>query len=71
MCGPLIVDDRKEVGEVADAMLGELGYSTRLALNAADALTILASGEEFNLLFTDLLMPGNLTGVGLAREPSA
>lgn len=64
----LIVDDRRDVGEVAEAMLGELGYSTRLALNATDALTILQSGEKFDLLFTDLIMPGALTGVALARE---
>ncbi|SAL51823.1 PAS/PAC sensor hybrid histidine kinase [Caballeronia peredens] len=64
----LIVDDRRDVGEVAEAMLSELGYSTRLVLNAEDALTILSSGEEFHLLFTDLVMPGMLTGVGLARE---
>ncbi|SAL68173.1 histidine kinase famiy protein [Caballeronia humi] len=64
----LVVDDRKDVGEVAEAMLNELGYSTKFALNAADALTLLASGEDFDLLFTDLVMPGTLTGVGLARE---
>lgn len=64
----LVVDDRKDVGEVAEAMLNELGYSTTFALNAADALTLLASAEDFDLLFTDLVMPGSLTGVGLARE---
>ena len=64
----LIVDDRRDVGEVAEAMLTELGYSTRLALNPADALNFLASGERFDLLFTDLVMPGTLTGVALARE---
>ncbi|MGF6768734.1 PAS domain S-box-containing protein [Paraburkholderia sp. GAS199] len=64
----LIVDDRRDVAEVAEAMLGELGYSTRLVLNAADALAILGSGEAFDLLFTDLVMSGILNGVGLARE---
>lgn len=64
----LIVDDRQDVGEVAEAMLAELGYSTRLVLNASDALRLLASREHFDLLFTDLVMPGALTGVGLARE---
>lgn len=64
----LIVDDRRDVSEVAEAMLTELGDSTRLALNPADALNFLASGEKFDLLFTDLVMPGTLTGVALARE---
>ncbi|MDR5827448.1 histidine kinase famiy protein [Caballeronia sp. LP006] len=64
----LIVDDRRDVGEVAQAMLDEMGYSTKLALNAADALAILASDEAFDLLFTDFVMPGALTGAGLARE---
>jgi CheY-like chemotaxis protein len=64
----LIVDDRRDVGEVGEAMLTELGYSTRLVLDADEALTILASDEKFDLLFTDLVMPGTLTGVALARE---
>jgi CheY-like chemotaxis protein len=64
----LIVDDRVEVAEVAQAMLQQIGYRTRVVLDANDALSALQEGSEIDLLFTDLIMPGNMNGVMLARE---
>jgi PAS domain S-box-containing protein len=64
----LIVDDRVEVAEVAQAMLQQIGYRTRVVLDAKEALVALQDGMDFDLLFTDLIMPGNMNGVMLARE---
>src|ERR1700761_2993272 len=64
----LIVDDRVEVAEVAQAMLQQIGYRTRVVLDAKEALAALQDGMDFDLLFTDLIMPGNMNGVMLARE---
>lgn len=64
----LIVDDRREVGEMAQMMLSQLGYDTAMCTSADAALEQLDRGPEFDLLLTDLIMPGGLNGVLLARE---
>ncbi|WP_236674056.1 response regulator [Paraburkholderia hospita] len=64
----LIFDDRVEVAEVAQAMLEQIGYRTRVVLNTKEAMEILQDGTTVDLLFTDLIMPGNMNGVMLARE---
>ena len=64
----LIVDDRADVAELARTILRDFGYVTLLAGNAREALEILDSSERIDLLFTDLIMPGGMNGVLLARE---
>ncbi|GAB5100533.1 hybrid sensor histidine kinase/response regulator [Caballeronia sp. HLA56] len=64
----LIVDDRPEVAEVARAMLEQIGYATYVAFNGKEALQILDEHPEIDMVFTDLIMPGNMNGVVLARE---
>ena len=62
----LVVDDRAEVAELARTMLEDGGYTVEVARDGEDALAKLAGG--FDLLFSDLIMPGSLNGVSLARE---
>lgn len=64
----LIVDDREDVAELARTILRDFGYTTLVASNAREALEILDSSERIDLLFTDLIMPGGMNGVLLARE---
>ncbi len=65
----LVVDDRPEVAELSRAILEDAGYKVELAFNAAEALQILAmSNGDFDMLFTDVIMPGNMNGVMLARK---
>jgi PAS domain S-box-containing protein len=64
----LIVDDRPEVADVAQAMLEQLGYTTHVAYGAVEALQLLSEYPAIELLLTDLIMPGNMNGVMLARE---
>jgi CheY-like chemotaxis protein len=45
-----------------------LGYVTLDAANAAEALAIVAAGRDFDLLFTDVIMPGAMNGRQLATE---
>ena len=64
----LVVEDSDEVGTFATAALAELGYTTKLVGNAADALTELTRhAENFDVVFSDVVMPG-MTGIDLARE---
>ncbi|MGC2775754.1 MAG: response regulator [Bradyrhizobium sp.] len=64
----LIVEERREVAELARSILEDFGYRTELAANAHAALELLDSSVRFDLLFTDLVMPGGMNGTVLARE---
>ena len=48
--------------------LHSLGYVTLDAANAAEALAIVEAGKPFDLLFTDVIMPGTMNGRQLANE---
>ncbi len=64
----LVVEDNPDVQEVAGMLLEQLGYRVVGAQSAAAALELLASGEEVDLLFTDVVMPGELDGLRLAQR---
>ncbi|WP_279482865.1 histidine kinase famiy protein [Aureimonas sp. SK2] len=64
----LVVDDRAEVAELARDMLEEQGYTVTVETTPLAALKRLQAGEPFDLLFSDLVMPGGMNGVVLARE---
>ena len=48
--------------------LKSLGYATLVAGNAAEALSLIERGATFDLLFTDVIMPGGMNGRQLAEE---
>ncbi|HKP22470.1 MAG TPA: PAS domain S-box protein, partial [Dongiaceae bacterium] len=64
----LVVEDDKLVREYVLAQLHALGYDTLEAANAAEALAIVDAGHRFDLLFTDVIMPGAMNGRQLADE---
>jgi signal transduction histidine kinase/DNA-binding response OmpR family regulator len=64
----LVVEDDTLVRKYVTAQLQGLGYGTLEAANAAEALGIADSGADFDLLFTDVIMPGSMNGRQLARE---
>jgi CheY-like chemotaxis protein len=64
----LLVEDHAEVRAMAESILVELGYRVVLARTGVEALDILIAGEPVDLLFTDVVMPGGLNGLELARE---
>ena len=49
-------------------MLEDFGYRVLRAASGREALDILDGDNEVSLLFTDLIMPGGMNGVTLARE---
>jgi PAS domain S-box-containing protein len=63
----LLVDDDDMVRMSTADMLAEMGFSVLEANSAEDALKIVDSGQPFDLLITDHLMPG-MTGVDLSHE---
>jgi CheY-like chemotaxis protein len=64
----LVVEDNDEVRSVAVQALHELGYGVLEAADADQALQRLDANPEVKLLFTDVRMPGRLTGADLANE---
>ncbi|HEV2081946.1 MAG TPA: PAS domain S-box protein [Brevundimonas sp.] len=63
----LLVEDDPDVAAVAAEMIGSLGFSVRTAEDAAGALSVLADAE-FDVMLTDVVMPGGMSGVELAQE---
>ncbi|MGF7148142.1 signal transduction histidine kinase/CheY-like chemotaxis protein [Sphingomonas zeicaulis] len=64
----LIVEDNEQVGEFASQLLGDLGFTTRRAANASDAIAILEQDHaEIDIVFSDVIMPG-IDGVELGRQ---
>ena len=63
----LIVEDNVEVGHFAMQILQDLGYDTTWAANAEDALGRLQQQHEFDIVFSDVVMPG-IGGIELAKR---
>jgi CheY-like chemotaxis protein len=63
----LVVDDDESVRVFVERALRQPGYDTRVAIDATNALRIAASEGPFDLLLTDLAMPG-MRGDELARR---
>jgi PAS domain S-box-containing protein len=64
----LVVEDDMVVAELAAGMLGELGFEATIAHSAKEALDRLAGGEKPKLVFTDIVMPGGISGIELAHK---
>jgi len=64
----LVVDDEYELREIALRHLNALGYTTISADCGEAALKIIESRDDIELLFSDIVMPGNLDGYQLAKH---
>ncbi|MFL6785794.1 MAG: PAS domain S-box protein [Sphingomicrobium sp.] len=64
----LIVEDDTFVAELAAGMLQELGFESTIAHSAKEALERLAVGETPKVIFSDIVMPGGISGIELARK---
>ncbi len=64
----LLVDDDDEVATLVGEMLEHLGYQVTHSASAAAALGALANGHRVDIVFSDVMMPGGMNGVELARE---
>ncbi|MFC1457947.1 PAS domain S-box protein [Microvirga arabica] len=67
----LVVEDDEDVRETAVALLSDLGYRVLKARDATSALSIIESGIDIDLLFTDVVMPGPMRSPELARKAQA
>lgn len=62
----IVEDDMAVQTAVADMLIG-LGYTVQTASDAQSALDIIEKGEKFDLIFTDVVMPGKLKSLDLTK----
>jgi putative nucleotidyltransferase with HDIG domain len=63
----LVVDDEETIREIVSQMLGGAHFQTRQAASGIEALAILESGEEFDLVLSDLMM-AEMDGIALLER---
>jgi putative nucleotidyltransferase with HDIG domain len=63
----LVVDDEEPIREIVCSMLNSAGYTCSQASSGLEALAVLQSGDEFELVLSDLMM-AELDGIGLLER---
>jgi len=63
----MVVEDSRDVADVTTNLLEQLGYQVVRAENAAEALRHLQQGIKVDLVFSDIVMPGQMDGIALAQ----
>ena len=66
----LLVEDDDHVAEMITEMLEALGYQSERAPTADDAIIKLERGQRYDILLSDMVMPGQRSGLDLVREIS-
>lgn len=64
----LLVDDNDEVRDSSHQLLASAGFVVRSAGSAAEALQLVSEGLKIDVLVSDIVMPGGMHGVELARR---
>lgn len=63
----LVVDDEETIREIVSSMLSGANFQSRQAASGAEALSILESGGEFDLVLSDLMM-AEMDGIALLEK---
>ncbi|WP_066680294.1 ATP-binding protein [Caulobacter sp. CCH9-E1] len=66
----LLVEDDDSVAHLVEEMLRELGYEVKRVADGSSALDALRADPGFQLVFSDMVMPGDIGGLDLARDIS-
>ncbi|HEY8947977.1 MAG TPA: ATP-binding protein, partial [Rhizomicrobium sp.] len=64
----LVVEDNPQVGDVSTLLLEQLGYRVIRVDRPSAALALLSKPNDVDMVFTDIVMPGDMDGLALARE---
>ena len=64
----LVAEDDEHVADLVGEMLRELGYKSKRGATAAEALRLLEETGPFDLVLSDMIMPGKMNGLELAQE---
>ena len=63
----LLVEDNPDVASASTGLLEHLGYAVQWVSDAEAALEAVEAADGFDLVFSDIVMPGRIDGLGLAR----
>ena len=63
----LLVEDDAEVAEATEDLLRSMGFETQYAQDGNAALSLIEGGAPVDLVLSDVVMPGGLSGLDLAR----
>jgi Response regulator containing CheY-like receiver, AAA-type ATPase, and DNA-binding domains len=63
----LIVEDDRNVLDITSFVLESAGYQVFTAMNADEALVVLAGHPDIGLILTDVNMPGKMDGIDLVH----
>jgi CheY-like chemotaxis protein len=66
-----VVEDDAEVRGTSIAMVQDLGHQVLIARTGAEALALIQAGNPIDVLLTNLMMPGGMSGIELARAAVA
>jgi CheY-like chemotaxis protein len=64
----LVVEDEPDLLEATAALFRSLGYEVLTASNGSEAMDALGRRDDMHVLFTDIVMPGGIDGIQLARS---
>jgi CheY-like chemotaxis protein len=64
----LVVEDNDKVRQATVSGLESLGYNVLEAKTGPDAITLIESNEPIALVFSDIIMPGGMTGYDVAER---
>jgi PAS domain S-box-containing protein len=64
----LVVEDEDSVRQVTADILEEAGHHVLTARDASEALAVLRGAEAIDLLISDIVMPGDMSGIELGQE---
>jgi CheY-like chemotaxis protein len=64
----LVVDDDPAVGRLTAGMLEGAGHQAVTVADPESALQHLSAGEQFDLVLSDVIMPGGMDGMDFVRE---
>ncbi|MGH1588688.1 ATP-binding protein [Methylobacterium phyllosphaerae] len=64
----LVVEDNDQVAKVAASILVDRGHTAVSSASASEALYVLDTGHSFDVILSDLVMPGEMNGFDLAQR---
>lgn len=67
MSTALLIEDEFLIRELAEAYLSDAGFEVTAARDGREALEVLERGTQFDLIFTDIRMPGGVDGRDVAE----
>ena len=68
MSTALLIEDEFLIRELAEAYLSDAGFDVTVTRDGREAIDELEKGTQFDLLFTDIRMPGGIDGREVAER---